>query len=260
MTIYEESAREGAEAPAYLHPVRVDPGALEATLSGLAYERSSLFRGTSRERVFTTEEARRLAEPLARALGEIPPSKRLRFLVARSRWSDLVAGPRGTSAVVFSSEEGTLDLAFDYVDDGLLGGQSGRPSDVVFRVDPTAATSGTRIVPPPGARNRTDERGAEIPHWIAVDLSAVAAPRNAETPEEAQPAPLRSPPASPQEEGARETLEALERLRAQGVLSEEEYWRARERALEGGSSPKARRRRDRRTGRAAAGGRVRSGR
>lgn len=235
VTVYEESVREGAEAPAYLHPVRVDRGALETILSGLAYERSSLFRGTSRREVFAPEEAKRLAEPLARALAEIPPSKRVRFLVVRSRWSDVVAGPRGTSAVVFSSEEGKLDLAFDYVDEGLLGAQSGRPADVVFRADPTAEGGGTRILPCPGARNRADDSGAEIPHWIAVELSEIAGERSggAGPAEETQAGAAPEARAEAAEAGAREALEALDRLRAQGVLSEEEYRSARERALSG---------------------------
>lgn len=258
VTIYRERPKEGSDLPppSFLHPVSVSPEVLEIALGRMGYQERPLFRSAKDLPLFLPQEAKELSLPLSLALRLVGPTERIRFLVTRSNWSAVFVGISGTSAVVFREREGTLDVAFDYVQEKLLGAENGDPAEVVYREEPTEIVGGRPLLPGPGMAIRalaeepspdSGEPRSVFPRWFEVSLTEVAAavpvpPADASPPGEdpgrAAAGEAASGQMASEQKGddsryqeLRARIETLKKLRADGSLSDAEYERALDRAL-----------------------------
>jgi hypothetical protein len=295
VVLYREYQQQGADrlAQRFLHPVDISAEKTAWTLRSLVYEKRALFGKPEDVVVFTPQEVKALAEPLSLALGAIGPNERLRFLVMRSNWKDVLLAPTGTSAVVFRREAGVLNFAFDAVHDAVSGDETGNPRNIAFRIEPTTYVDASPLVPHPGTRLRVDPvSGKPFPRWLEVmpdelqlpplavsgatePSTAAGAPASPATagPATASPAPASpatagpatagpatagaatavaaqpAPSGSPAAAGAppppavdeerfrqvRERIAILQRLRAEGTITEEQYREALGKLLVGSS-------------------------
>jgi len=252
---------------AHKHPVNLPVDKMVQILSQLVFEEHYLLKKARNLYVFNPKEIRALARPLTLGLREISPSERLRFLVTRSNWTDVFAGVTGTSGVVFCTEEGVLNMAFDWIQEGIIGGEGGDPSAVVFQIEPTEYEGAHPIIVAEGMKVHADpSSGKQFPRWIEITLAAVKLLPPPKPIQQIQPPPgleeivvperppledeagaagqepkpaagtAASPPAKPPAEDEhyqrlRARLETLKRLRSDGVLTEEEYQKAHEKTL-----------------------------
>ena len=240
----------------FSHPIDVPEDKLSWILGQLAFEEHYTFAKNENLLVFTPKEVAALAQPMGIALKALTPEERLRFLVTRSNWKDVFLATTGTSGVVFKSEEGILNIALDSIQEGIGGSQDGNPANVVFRIDPTTYTDASPMIPAHGTRIHVDpSTGQAYPRWIEVQLAEVNPPPSprapASGPGEKGAAPAstggQQATATPVKEETgkeapgtgtakaegeefdvryrqvRERLEMLKRLKADGVLTEEEY-------------------------------------
>lgn len=263
--VYREFRTEDASsspASPYDHPAQVSPEEWYILLSRLEHQDKPLIGTTGHEPVFREREILPLSTLLASALAEVAPHERVRFLVVRSGVDRILLGLSGVSGVAFV-QNGTLHIAFDAIGDGIYEGSTGRAQDVRFPYDPTEENYRLGLVPPwPWTRLHVAPDGETRKRWLEVDLQELAR-ATTEPPSDADPVVAEAPPAiaptdvdaapsatasaapdvpshetsdpSPPAEGidrVAEKLEALKTLRARGVLTEEEYQRAVDKALE----------------------------
>lgn len=226
-------------APANAHPVRVDAAALGQALADLRL----LARGRTAP-LFTPEEARALAAPLAEALALAGPGEDLELMSSAKRDGILLDRSTGVVARAFVAGdrlnllvgEARLDFTDQYFAE--------------FRLP--ALNHGTRA-----AAGRVALGGAELrrPDWALLPLAAAAvavakapapAPVVAPAPA-ANPAPVAAPatavapvaapaparPAATSDPDLEAKLKALKRLREQDLITEAEYARKKEELLKG---------------------------
>lgn len=253
--IYSERKVEGDD-PArrdYRHPVRISPAHIEELLARLVYEDKPLFSAPVLTRVFLDDERTRLAPLLADSLGRLDGGERLRFLVTRESLTDYFAGVHGVSGVMFQTTGPVLHIAFDAIDEVIYDGEGGRPDEVRFPLDPTEEAFEYGLLPPPGARLHVDEGTGEVrKRWLEIDRATLAASpaepvgpaepaASAEGAEAADPegptegetvaagatgaaaASADPEPADPAYERLKQQVERLRRLRADGLLTDEEF-------------------------------------
>jgi hypothetical protein len=238
----------------YQHPIDIPLEKTVLVLSQLVYYHDPLIGKPQTLHVFTDQEIRGLAEPMTLALQAITPDERLRFLIVRSAWTDVIGGTRGTSGVVFRTPDGLLHLAFDKIHEQYQVAEGGEPDDVPIATEPTTLTKASPIVPATGMRLHLEAGGKKYPRWIEIaslDEVKPPAPPPAElakpageppraiviptrpqvtSPDSPKPPPTpppTPPPAADEEKylRLRAKLEQLKRLRQDGVLSDEEYQR-----------------------------------
>lgn len=252
--VYRESrVEDDATVPfGFDHPASVSADEWLLVLANLSYHDRPLLGSTEIEPVFTPTEAPRLARALSRALEEVGPDERVRFLVVRTGLETVLLGLSGVSGVAFV-DEGRLHVAFDTIDGGIYEGSTGRAEDVRFPYDPVEETYEHGLVPPwPWTRIHRDARtGEEHKRWLEIDLAALAkaveevdaeavasdvatassGARETETPATGDDeAPSPAPENSIDRIG--EKLRALKELRERGDLTEEEYRAAVEKVLD----------------------------
>lgn len=248
----EHLEKEGQQVPlGHKHPIKVPADKLAYVMSQLKYRQDRLLKSIQVD-VFVPAEIAATAEPIALALAEIQPDERLRFLILRSTWSEVLFGPSGTTGVMFSDEEGVLQIAFDRVLEGLSLPEGNEPMRIRFPDDPTEISDGSPLYPPPGTKLHA-KAGTIYPRWLEVQLTDIAPPPKpaavtpppvgtqpaippAEPPKVSQPAVVIQPAVAPPQPGAsgdaekearyqrvRDRIEALNRLRKDGVVSEQQY-------------------------------------
>jgi hypothetical protein len=259
VTLYREfqPAESGSKKPlGYRHPFEIPREKAAILFSQLVYKVDYLVKKDVDRIVFTPAEVEALAEPLTIATGALTPDDRLRFLVTRSNWTDIVLGTTGTSGVVFSAEEGVVSVAFDIIEEKISGADEGDPKTVQFHIDPVEYDDADPVYPGEGMRIHVAEDGRKFPRWLDVRLAdlksrvppaaagvaaapapAATAPPTGAAPT-ATPAPTAGPaPAATAEDAdsryrrVRERLNTLKRLRADGALTEEEYQKEYAKAL-----------------------------
>ena len=259
----EKKVVEGGQvALGYQHPIDIPLEKTVLVLSQIVYRQDYLIRKPQTLHVFTDKEIRGLAEPLTLALKAIVPDERLRFLVIRSSWTDVVAGTHGTSAVIFRTPDGVLHLAFDKIQEQFQIAEGGDPDAVPIATEPTELTDASPVIPVAGMRLHEAQGAGKFPRWIEIANLDDVKPPAPEPQEPAKPAvqprheiviparpPVTAPAASTQAPPAppaatprgaddeakyqriRARLEQLKRLRQDGVLSEEEYQKEYQRLL-----------------------------
>jgi len=264
----ETRTHKGAEVDqGYAHPAKVSVEWLHPFLASIAYDEPRLIGSVEGKPVFDRDAARILATGISGALATAKPSQRVRFSTIRRETNLLIFRSRRiSSGVAFVQPEGTINVAFDRVDNPEERENPGAD----YRGDPTLSELAySRLVPPPGGRlHRDPARDREHGLWVEGDLSTapiVLAPvpkeeekeEEKKQPAEGKPqapavvAPKSStevPSAKPAEglpakEPARDTfdeklwevrvkLKHLKELREKGLISEEDYLKAREELLD----------------------------
>lgn len=175
--LYREHMEEdGKQVPlGHLHPIELQPDKAVLILYQLVFEESSLFRKSRKTYIFDrVKEIPRMVEPLVVALRTLSSDERLRFLLTRSNWEDLLIGTTSTSGVIFSDAAGVLSLAFDRIQDRSAMPDDGDPAKVFFRGNPTQLTSGSPVIPGPGMKVHIDPAtGDTFPRWVDIALAEV---------------------------------------------------------------------------------------
>ncbi len=235
VAVYTERRLEkGQIVPqSFAHPQELKPDHLRAVFGSMKFSRTGRFQGPAAEPIFTEAEVEALVDPLNRALAKLGPDERARFLVARTAWRPLFLGPKGTSGVVFFTQAGQMDLAFDMLQD-TLADEAGDPERASFGIDPVQYTGKHHEIEPlPGVHYVEPAPGGKTPsRWVKVNLAEVAAALDSRT-LKVPPSPSRA--GSPAAEGAetgevdaiKRRLKNLEALLQSGAISREEYERAR---------------------------------
>jgi hypothetical protein len=240
-----EEADGQRRAKNFAHPIDLPARKAELRLSRLVFVSKPLIKDPVNTYVFTPGEATKLAESASVHLKALSPDERLRFLTTRSAWSDLLTGTSGNSGVVFRTQDGTLHIAFDAIDQGVDDGGGGKAEDVSFPDDPTEYRNAYPLLPFAGSKLHLDvESGRVHPRWLEVNFAALeearAPPKVAEASAPAPPPVAPAPPPTaagrppeapaartPQDEARyqelRKKLETLKRLRDDGAVSEQEY-------------------------------------
>lgn len=268
VSLYHEyqEAESGRASLGYEHPVELSVEKAVLTLSQLVYKKTYLFKKAEKKYVFSPEEIRAFAPRLVLALRELSPDERLRFLITRSNWSDVFLGTSATSGVIFSEDEGILEMAFDLINDRFAAAEDGDPEKVTFRTDPTDYRGGSPLVARPGIVPHVDpQTGKSVPRWVEVRVAEV---RRLSDPRDVKPPPVSVAPedsievpprpdlddsasepktpadsvATPENETKeageedydrlKERIETLKRLRDDGLITEEEFQESYEKAIE----------------------------
>ncbi len=252
----EHEEKDGREVPkGFAHPVHVTSETVEAILAQMVYKHRPLIGRSEDLLLFGQEDVTALAEPIRLALGGLTPERRLRFLIVRDNWTSLLTGPKATSGVMFVEKEGTLNVALDRIRESVSIDEGGDPSNVSFPYDPIDYREGDPLIPFRGTVLHVDEKTRQrFPRWLVVDLAEVKplALKPAPPPEaratvvapgtgthvgaaagtvtsgstEAGPPPAPAVQAETGEERysrLKEKLETLKRLKAEGVLTDEQY-------------------------------------
>jgi len=230
VTVYlEERAEEDPAHPAHFsHPARVSENELRGIFQSIQYSSSGFFTGAKIEPVFQEAEVKALAASLVPPMENVSPRERIRFLVSRTAWGFF--GVKVISGVIFFETPGQMNIAFDLLDKRIAENDA-NPRAMVFCGDPVEYTgSKEEIIPPAGARIRRGEKDAIHPRWLVVDLEDFRRDWKEAKKEEAGEKPPR-PSAEEEAEEIRRRLEVIEKLRADGTISEEEYGKLREKIL-----------------------------
>jgi len=260
VTLYREFKHDdtGGKVPlGFRHPFELPREKAAILFSQLVYKVNYLIKKDVDRNVFMPAEVEALGEPLSIATGALTPDDRLRFLVTRSNWTELVLGTTGTSGVIFSEDEGVVSVAFDIIEEKVSGAEEGDPKTVRFHIDPVEYDDADPVYPGEGMKIHVAEDGRKFPRWLDVRLAdlksrvapvaaapagSAAAPAPATPPPgsnpSAAPAPAAAPAATASPEDAearyrrvRERLSTLKRLRADGAITEEEYQKEYSKAL-----------------------------
>src|SRR5262249_47458228 len=153
----------------YRHPIDISPEKVALILSHAVYKEEHLLKDAVNRYIFTPEEVLAAAKPMSQKLAQLSPDERLRFLISRSHWSDIFTGPYGTSGVIFSTNEGLLNLAFDRIQEQVVGGDEGDPTKVVFREEPTELRGASPVIPDIAMALHLDgSTGKPFPRWLEV--------------------------------------------------------------------------------------------
>jgi len=189
VVLYRESKYvEGARVPlGFTHPVQVAPEKVALLMNQLAYRKDSLLRSQS-DYIFTQPSIAASAEPIALALGALDPDERLRFFFRRESWQEVLLGPHGTTGVMFCTAPGTLDVAFDRIDQRIQLPEGNEPAKVSFPNEPTEIVDDSPVLPAPGFETRTSPDGQIFPRWLMVRLEDLKPPAPQPAPQQA-PAP-----------------------------------------------------------------------
>ncbi len=160
----------------YSHPLSISPESLRSLFQTLQVVHKGWVGGDDTKPLFTGKEVNGLVEPLFRALNEVKPDERVRFLSTRYVWNVVFPSYKGTSAVIFATAPDQLHFAFDWIDETLPDEES-NPRDVRFYKDPTEMTSdSSRLIPPEGAQLQKNPQleGGAYPRWLVVNPQHIA--------------------------------------------------------------------------------------
>lgn len=231
----------------YAHPIDVPAQKIAIILSQLTHTYNPWFQGPEALALFHPKEVGRYSEPIGESLKTLNSRERLRFLITHEQWTGFLMGVQATSGVMFVTTDGKFNLAFDRIRERVSTGESGRPEEVSFPIDPLAETNGSPLIPITGSQFHTDPK-THKPHrrWLEIDLAQVQSraeavqtspavqppptpttpvqPPPAATPQP-QPTPRSTKPLTKEERYAKlkEQLQTIGQLRDEGVITQEQY-------------------------------------
>lgn len=226
---------EATVSQAFAHPAEISPKAMSAIFSGLRYWESNILGDKSAESVFQPYEVEELAPRILKALSEIGPDQRVRFISRNTGRSLILASRRITRGVVFVKPENVLNIAFIEINEDLYPmdyAEMGREREMR---EPTNIESSVRMLAkmPWYDLNMQPDGEEPYPLWCMVDLgseevTAITAPPPAAAPPETtepgeQPVVRETPTASPEDAEIKSKLKLLKDLYDDGLISEEEY-------------------------------------
>lgn len=168
--------------------------------------------------VFDDDSARNLARGLAAALAKAGPQQDALFFVVSKGSSGLFGTKLGTSGRAFVDQQG-LNIVFGEARVDFIGRYRATRLPRAFGFGSRTAASPVRLAADGMRHVRSD--------WVVVPLAASAAPAVLMAP--AQPVQMIAAPAAPVVQDDKyyaaqeERLKSLKRLRAQDLISEQEY-------------------------------------
>ncbi len=215
-----------ANTPTNDHPYSVTPERLRHMLATLKVARTISPDAVA---VFTEEQLKKIAAPLASALAMATPAQDVVFAITGKNGVLGNASPsRVTTARVFA-REGSLNLIFGLVHERYESGELGftppafEPGRRAHRLDPI-----WKIVPD-STIGHLDGKRAD---WVVFDAPALHTPSAAREPA-ANSAPASAEAGAVRYRNVKQRLEILDRLQADGLITEEEYRQRRRAVLDG---------------------------
>ncbi len=215
-----------ANTPTNDHPYSVTPERLRHMLVTLKVARTISPDAVA---VFTEEQLKKIAAPLASALAMATPAQDVVFAITGKNGVLGNASPsRVTTARVFA-REGSLNLIFGLVHERYESGELGftppafEPGRRAHRLDPI-----WKIVPD-STIGHLDGKRAD---WVVFDAPALHTPSAARAPA-ANSAPASAEAGAVRYRNVKQRLEILDRLQADGLITEEEYRQRRRAVLDG---------------------------
>lgn len=214
------------KAPANDQPYVVDPERLRQALAELKVVRTISPEPVA---VFTEDQLKKIAAPLASALAKATPGQDVVFATTGKNGLLGSASPsRVTTARVFA-REGNLNVIFGLVHERYESSELGftppaiEPGRRAQRLDPI-----WKIVPEARMAHLAEKRA----DWVVFDARALQAPSSAPAPA-ANSSPASAEPEEVRYRNVKQRLEILDRLRADGLITEEEYRQRRRAVLDG---------------------------
>lgn len=172
----------------YAHPIELSESEVSGFLSSLRYVKDQFLSERFEGALFTAEEIGRVVPSVVRALAEVGPNQRVRFVVMRTnRHFSVFQSVDCTSGVVFKTAPDEIHFAFDYLHEELAE-DSMDPREVSLHREPTEVVDASyTLVPPEGVSHHTGQGGVRHPRWVTVDpvrvqASAASIPGVVETP------------------------------------------------------------------------------
>ena len=225
------------------HPFKIDPGLLGKALARLRVEpakaESRDVSGTDDEStlpLFTPATAGRLADYIAEGLRSIGANEDVVFRSVDTAplFGKLIGKQVFVSARVFWSNR-RLNVIFGKIHKGvkkrwLFGQEKGYVNPPEPGIRSRAASLDLRVVEMPGVSNVKTRDGRKRIDWIAIEPRTLAETDPTTRPA-VQPKPTKEKPAE-RHDSLEARLRRLEKLRDEGLISEQEYRRKRARILE----------------------------
>jgi hypothetical protein len=233
--IEEFAAREGAAGIGFSHPATVPASDLEGLLRATAYSRKADGHGARVMPLFPRDRTGEIAQAISEGFRAASSSERVRFSITfkgeeSGPW--FVPDEHRTRGTAFVRPEGTLNIAFDIVDE-VVDQRRGAGKDPTDR-----SGSRVRLVLPEDARHHVTAAGERRPLWLTWEIPGAAPVKPIslqEDPKAQDPAPQ-----APGQGAEGETLirlRQLEELHRDGALSDEEFERRRRLLLFGDEVP-----------------------
>lgn len=222
LTVVRLAPREpGSDAP-NAHPATVAPEVLRRALGSI----TTVVRGRT-ENLFSNDELDDLVGPLVQALAAAGPGQDVELLSTARRHGNFLSTPYGVTARLFVGEEGLNLIVHDARLDFF---HAYRATKVLprFQHGSRAQAGPSAVASPQGQARRAD--------WLVFSLQpAVAAPAAVAVPAVAPGPAAAAVPARRDErfyEEQEQRLRGLQRLREQGLITEEELQRKRREILQ----------------------------
>lgn len=224
LTVVRLAPREpGSDAP-NAHPAAVAPEVLRRALGSI----TTVVRGRT-ENLFSNDELDDLIGPLVQALAAAGPGQDVELLSTARRHGNFLSTPYGVTARLFVSEEGLNLIVHDARLDFF---HAYRATKVLprFQHGSRAQAGPSAVASPQGQARRAD--------WLVFSLHPVAAspaPATVAVPAVAPGPAAAAAPARRDErfyEEQEQRLRGLQRLRDQGLITDEEFQRKRREILQ----------------------------
>jgi hypothetical protein len=222
LTVVRLAPREpGSDAP-NAHPAAVAPEVLRRALGSI----TTVVRGRT-ENLFSNDELDDLVGPLVQALGAAGPGQDVELLSTARRHGNFLSTPYGVTARLFVGEEGLNLIVHDARLDFF---HAYRATKVLprFQHGSRAQAGPSAVASPQGQARRAD--------WLVFSLHPVAAaPAKVAVPAVAPGPAAAAVPARRDErfyEEQEQRLRGLQRLREQGLITDEEFQRKRREILQ----------------------------
>ncbi len=247
-------APSGAAGNQLQHPAVLDPTQLSQILGSLRFEEQGLLSRSEPQPVFDQAEIDRLAPGLSQALANAAANQRIDF-VSHGRTATSFGNAMKTEGALFVAADGTLNIAFSGIRQIMTVDDDFTRFREVSLGDPFSMERSmvTLASDQPGISAKRHRDGSTYPMWVSIALQAErsAASQVAADPAArdqshsgvqapAYPAPrpvdieveTSATAASTSPESVRNRLEFLKELHEDGLISDQEYQRERERALQ----------------------------
>lgn len=222
LTVVRLAPREPGSDAANAHPAAVAPEVLRRALGSI----TTVVRGRT-ENLFSNDELDDLVGPLVQALAAAGPGQDVELLSTARRHGNILSTPYGVTARLFVGEEGLNVIVHDARLDFF---HAYRATKVLprFQHGSRAQAGPSAVASPQGQARRAD--------WLVFSLQpAVAAPAAVAVPAVVPGPAAAAVPARRDErfyEEQEQRLRGLQRLREQGLITEEELQRKRREILQ----------------------------
>ena len=204
-------------APDNAHPINISVDALGQVLASLEVEGGILMPA---EPVFTDEELTEIVPHLAAALAKAQPREDVTFAVTGRHGMFGSHSPKSVTTGRLFAREGQLSIIFGLVHQLYQGGELGPGAPLLLPGSRRRQSDGFwKLAPKTGrlAEQRFD--------WVMLDTTAAPKTKSGPTPA--------APAADPRYDEVQNRLRILDRLKTDGLITEQEYAERRRAILQG---------------------------